>query len=158
MKYPFEPRSTAHLQPGQFWAIHLDHGRFACGRIVQLIERDGKRDSRIFLAGLSSWIGRSRPTTADLAGHSVIEQGQLHVKSIRESGAVILGYRPLELDGIRPSCFLDQDGGSTCMLLEGTQPLRRASSDEIRQYSVLSTWGYNVPTILAKKHFPESVV
>src|SRR5262249_10570900 len=34
--YPFVPRSTAYLRPGQFWAIPLSDGRFACGRVLAL--------------------------------------------------------------------------------------------------------------------------
>jgi hypothetical protein len=32
--YPFVPRSNAKFRPGQFWAIPLPDGRFACGRVL----------------------------------------------------------------------------------------------------------------------------
>jgi hypothetical protein len=153
VRYPFRPLSTAHLEPGQFWAIPLEHGRFACGRVIQLIEQDGVRDRRLFLAGLSSWCGTVEPSAQGLAGHSVLEQGQLQIKSIQEAGGAILGTRPLEFDSVRRSMFLDQAGGKNCMLLEGTRAIRLASEEDITRYAVLGTWGYSVPTVLAKKYF-----
>ena len=33
-KYPFEPKSNAHLMPGQFWGVPLSDGRWACGRVL----------------------------------------------------------------------------------------------------------------------------
>ncbi|WP_104434997.1 Imm26 family immunity protein [Kineococcus xinjiangensis] len=32
--YPFQPRSTSYLQPGDFWAVPLSDSRFACGRVL----------------------------------------------------------------------------------------------------------------------------
>ena len=119
---------------------------------MQLVERGGKRDHRIFLAGLSSWFGTTEPTDVAIADHSVLEQHELHVKSIREAGGTVLGHRELSADGIVPDYFLDQAGGATCMVLQGTTPIRRALVDDIGRIPVLRTWGYGVPTILARKH------
>ena len=33
-EYPFEPKSNAHLLPGQFWGVPLSDGRWACGRVL----------------------------------------------------------------------------------------------------------------------------
>src|SRR6476660_9537596 len=67
--YPFLPRSTKAMLLGQFWAIPLSDGRFACGRVVELrVRDDGTRDSRGFLAGLLDWVGSSNPTSDSIAG------------------------------------------------------------------------------------------
>src|SRR5262249_32527133 len=73
MNYPFVPKSTATLEPGQFWSIPLDNGRFACGRVIQLRIENGMRDSRLFLAGLMDWWGRKPPTAERIAGCGVID-------------------------------------------------------------------------------------
>src|SRR5262245_21051544 len=102
-RYPFVPRSTARLCAGQFWSIPLLNGRWACGRVLQLkVTAGGRRDSRAFLAGLMNWSSRYPPTSDTIAGAQVLEQGQAHIKTIRENGGIVLGYRALEADGIEP--------------------------------------------------------
>src|SRR4051794_34952201 len=93
--YPFVPRSTAHLRPGQFWSIPLDGGRFACGRVLQLKIESGKIDRRLFLAGLMDWVGDSAPTAESIAGRGVVAQGGVHIKTIGEDAGAILGLRLL---------------------------------------------------------------
>ena len=89
--YPFVPKSTAMLAPGQFWSIPLDNERFACGRVIQLRMTDGKRDSRSFLAGLMDWWGRKPPTAERIAGCGVIKQGGTDIKTIVATGSQVLG-------------------------------------------------------------------
>lgn len=95
--YPFTPKSTAYLRPGQFWAIPLQNGEFACGRVLGL-----KSDSRrLFVAGLLDWSSNVPPDAFSIAGRKVIEQGQAHIKTITETGGTVLGWRSLESDGLR---------------------------------------------------------
>ena len=107
VEYPFIAKSTATLEPGQFWSIPLGDGRFACGRVIQLRLEDGKRDSRTFLAGLMDWWGRKPPTAERIAGCGVVEQGGASIKTITATGGKILGFRDLSLDSIVPSLFRD---------------------------------------------------
>ncbi len=48
VKYPFVPKSNRSLIPGQFWAIPLNNGKFACGRVIEV----HPFETKMFLAGL----------------------------------------------------------------------------------------------------------
>ena len=109
--YPFIPKSTKAMSAGQFWAVPLSDGRFACGRVITLAQGGGKPDLRCFLAGLLDWVGSSPPTADSIAGRRTIKQGGAHIKAIVHTGGAILGSRPLELDGIQPDLFLSQSPG-----------------------------------------------
>ena len=95
--YPFIPKSTHYLEPGQFWGIPLEHGRYACGRVLGTVP-DSRR---LFVAGLLDWCALRPPDEVSIAGRPVLEQGRAHIKTITENGGAILGCRPLDLDGIR---------------------------------------------------------
>src|SRR5262245_8470917 len=112
--YPFVPKSTAYLEPGHFWSIPLNDGSFACGRVIQLWIKKGKPDTRSCLAGLMDWTDCTLPTAESIAGRRVIQQGHVHVKTIRETGGQVLGYRELALDAIEPNLFRDA-WGATCV-------------------------------------------
>ncbi|EKO87041.1 hypothetical protein LEP1GSC020_0876 [Leptospira interrogans serovar Grippotyphosa str. 2006006986] len=47
VKYPFVPKSNRSLIPGQFWAIPLNNGKFACGRVIAV----HPFETKMFLAG-----------------------------------------------------------------------------------------------------------
>jgi hypothetical protein len=145
--YPFVPRTTVTLLPGQFWAIPLSDGTFACGRVIQSAPT-GTRT--MFLAGLLNWHGDVAPTSETIAGASCLAQGQAHLKTILETGGNILGQRPLELDGIEPwefrgaHCHVNSD---VCRGLLPTRP--QLPTDDV--LPILSTWGYHVPVAIAEK-------
>jgi hypothetical protein len=152
--YPFTPKSTRAILPGQFWAIPLSDGRFACGRVIALkIRSDGSLDSRGFLAGLLDWVGDSPPTSDGIAGRPTIDQGGVHIKTIEHTGGALLGHRPLKPDGIEPDLFLSESPGRNCRLQRGFKTLRRATPREQRKLPVFSTWGYAVIQGIAEKHF-----
>jgi hypothetical protein len=154
IEYPFAPKSTRSMQAGQFWAVPLLDGRFACGRVIALREQEGgKPDLRMFLAGLIDWVGASPPTAESIGGCGTIGQGAAHIKTILHTGGEILGCRSLELDGIEPDFFLSQAPGRSCCLQRGFQVLRYATIDEQRELQTFGTWGYMVIQRLAEKHF-----
>jgi Immunity protein 26 len=124
ISYPFVPKSTAYLEPGHFWSIPLDNGRFACGRVLALYYTAGKRNTRLFLAGLLDWWGEKPPSSETIAGRRMVEHGSVHIKTIAENQGEVLGYRPLEDDGIKPGLF-----------------------------ACYTTWGYGVIKLLAEKRF-----
>ena len=148
--YPFVPKSTAYLVPGQFWSIPLDSGVFACGRVLQLDTTSGKPHSRIFLAGLMDWWGILPPTVDSLAGRSVLEQGTMHVAAIGWNGWQILGLRDLRLDGIEPG--LVRDAHVATYVQRGFDYLRPAQAEDA-QLPVFSAWGPRVMKIAAEQHF-----
>jgi hypothetical protein len=97
--YPFEPRSNAYLQPGQFWAIPLSDGRFAAGRVMA-VPAFGPKDRTGVVIALMDWSGDQPPTSDDLAGHDALIQAKSRFDAISRTGGEILGIRPLGLDRI----------------------------------------------------------
>lgn len=159
-KYPFEPKSNAHLRPGQFWGVPLSNGRWACGRVLSVkTEADDyfPGNSRLFLAALMSWQGDQAPSADAIAGHQVIAQGWAHVVTIQKNGERLLGDRDLELDGIRGLREVTHRGGGTVMIYEGATPLRSATKEEAATMPVFSTWGLKVISLLAERAFVEGV-
>ena len=77
MSYPLEVKSNKTLLPGQYWAIPLRSGRYACGRVIQLPPK-GEKGIKSFLAGLMNWVGDELPTFEDLIGVKTIAQGDAH--------------------------------------------------------------------------------
>lgn len=152
--YPFLPKSTKTLKSGHFWSIPLDNGYFACGRVIQLaFKENGKQDVQSFLAGLMNWTSKRPPSAESIAGCKTIEQGSVSIKTIRENGGEITGFRPLEEDGIEPQLFLSHYFGPGCLLQRGYEVLREATKEEQKLYPVFSSWGYLVIKVAAEKHF-----
>jgi hypothetical protein len=156
--YPFEPRSNAYLVPGQFWAVPLHDGRFGCGRVLassrNIDDSELLAPSRMnFLAALMDWVGNHPPTEGDLVGVKLLAQGVAHIKTIRETGGVILGCRDLSLDGITGLREVTHRAGGTVYLYEGATRLRAATREEAASLPILSTWGFRVIEGLAERHF-----
>jgi hypothetical protein len=123
LSYPFIPKSTRHLARGQFWAIPIGDNCFGAGCIVGQHTSSGKVSSRLFLAGVIKWIGSQPPSPEQLANLPVIESAFAHLKVITESGGAILGEAMLDFNG------LPQTAESLSM----------------------RTWGFGVPTNIAKR-------
>lgn len=147
------PRTNRDLRPGDFWAIQLECGRYACGRVVQLPPPDGTGSRTLFLAGLMNWSGDTPPSAESIAGSTTLRQGQAHIVTIVRSGGEVLGNRPLELDGILPGLFVDSAGGPHVRLQRGLEAIGRPSAEQKRTVPVLSTWGYRVPRVIASRAF-----
>lgn len=109
--YPFVPRSNRSLRPGQFWAIPLSNGRFACGRVLA-VPAFGPKDRVGVVVGLMDWTGPQPPTGEDLAGRAVLAQASSRFETISNTGGEILGERPLRLDRIVPTDPNDSGVGS----------------------------------------------
>jgi len=154
--YPFVPKSTVRLRPGDYWSIPLSNGRFACGRVIQLAPTDRVGSRRLFLAGLLDWSSEALPSYLNIGGCKVLQQGAVHIKAITENAGVILGNRPLQLDGIEPGCFLDSSPGPSCLLMKGFDIIRGATTEEQRRLPVFSTWGYEVMLRMAEDFFRKS--
>jgi hypothetical protein len=146
--YPLVPKSNAFLLPGQFWAIPLSDGRYACGRVLE-IDRD--HGTRWFLAGLMDWCGEEAPTAESISGRTILEQGEAHIRTILETGGEILGYRPMGTDGLEPLLCLSAHVGGD--LQRGLQALRPATREEQERLPVLSVWGSRVISSAAEQHF-----
>jgi len=154
--YPFVPKSTRSLMPGQFWQIGLSNGRFACGRVLQLPgpATPFSRSRTIFLAGLMDWCGDDLPTADGIAGSKLLEQGRTHIVTISRNGAQILGHRSLELDEIAPAPELSQGlPVEGTKLMNGFEIVRDATLEEQQSLYCSSGWGYAVTVVLAECYF-----
>jgi hypothetical protein len=135
--FPFVAKSTAHLEPGQFWAVALPQlGYFGCARVLQLLPSNAPNAKRWFLSGLMAWADTSPPTPDSIAGCStLVQQYDSHVRDI---AGPILGHRALALDGLEPWLWLnarDGDGRNPHgrpSVLRGYDQLREASAAEHR--------------------------
>lgn len=101
-EYPFQPKSNAHLESGQYWAVPLSDGRYACGRVLDLPRAHDALGSvtRVFLAGLMDWVGMTPPDSEAIGGRGVLRQGWAHVLTIQKTGGALLGCRNVDEDGI----------------------------------------------------------
>ena len=124
IEYPLKPKSTSYLEQGQFWAVPLEQGGFGCGVVLAKLLRQGKTDTRLFFVGLLDWFGEAPPTLSQIKGANIIETGAAHIKSITETGSVIIGSG-YNVVGI---------------------------AREIEKSDFISTWGYNVITKLAERY------
>jgi hypothetical protein len=121
---PFLPKSTSYLAPGHFWSIPIDDHLYGCGVVLAMrTNREGKRDSRMFLAGLLDWIGQTTPNEECIKDKRVVAERFAHIKTIQMSGGEVIGR--VEPWWNRPS--------------------------EISTDDSIPTAGYNVLAILARK-------
>ncbi len=95
------PKSNAHLQPGDWWAVPLRDGRFAAGRVLAR-QAFGPSDRTGVTIALLDWVGAARPTDKDIAGRPVLAWALSRVESIVRTGGAVLGNRPLDADRIEP--------------------------------------------------------
>ena len=153
--YPFVPKSNRYLEAGQYWAVPLSDGRFACGRVLDVPREPDLHVpvSRVlFLAGMLNWVGRTPPTSRAIAGAGLLAQGFAHIKAITTTGAAVLGRRDLEADGIVAAPWRSHEGGGTVWVYEGARRVRPATAAD-RDLPVMGTWGYSVIAVLAERAF-----
>ena len=150
MEYPFTPKSTSTLTPGQFWAVPMTDGRFACGRVLQLNTEEIPSKTRGFFGGLHDWVGDARPNADTISDSNLIAFGIMHIKTISSTGGEILGHRDFALDEITMPMMASACGGNGTMILAGSKQVRPATRDEWGVYPVLGVWGYDFITRLAE--------
>ena len=122
--YPFIPRSTTHLVPGQFWALPLSNNRFAAGCVLAKLMLDGKIHTRLFLAGLLDWSATVPPRIELLTDVGVLERGAAHIKAIVQSGSIL-----------------------------GVAQIGQLPHSPLVKTDDIHTWGYSVISVLAEKYF-----
>ncbi len=152
MDYPFVPKSSKALVPGQFWSVPMSDGRFACGRVLELGGQEIPTPTRGFFGGLHDWVGTAPPNPNTQLGPRFIKYGIMHIRAILESGGALLGMRPLEADGIELPRFLSAHGGPGTKILCGASHIRDARPDEWGTLPVLGFWGTDFIVSLANHH------
>jgi hypothetical protein len=151
--FPHIPKSSKTLEPGDFWSIPLNDGRFACGRVVARWPADWRGSQRGFFAGLLDWVSDSPPTATAIAGAGTLIQGGAHIKTIVATGGAILGNRPLEMDGIGPKSFIEFPDNKHAHVFRGMEQFRVASDEECRTLPRLNTFGFMFMREYANHHF-----
>jgi hypothetical protein len=149
VRYPFVPKSSGALRPGDFWAVPRTDGSYACGRVLQVNGDQLATPQRSFFGGLLDWIGQEPPTSVCIAGAGLLDSGVMHIKAILTTGGKVIDNRPLELDGLQPPTLMNAVGGPHTLILLGAQSVRAARPDEWGAVPVLRYWGYNVIRELA---------
>jgi hypothetical protein len=94
-QFPFTPKSSSSLQSGDYWAVPLLDGSFACGRVIRFLPANLPGTRVGFVGGLMNWHGRHAPKVSDLAGCGVCEFGRMHILAITTSGGAVIGNLPL---------------------------------------------------------------
>ncbi len=147
MKYPFVPKSSLSLTPGDFWGFKLKNDTWACGRVLQL-RTEGKQSRMWFFGALLDWKGETQPTFESIAKAKTFRQGTMHIDAIRRTGTMVLGNRPLSLDAIEPwLCINGND------VQRGYDYVRRWKRKDTNVLPTFSYWGDLYIWSLANFHF-----
>ncbi|TVV42250.1 hypothetical protein [Thalassolituus sp. C2-1] len=145
--YPFIPTKASEINEGDFYYIPLSNGYFACGRLLEIEKKGGRKTKRV-LVGLHDWSGCDYPRKEDIHGCGIIEQGVIHINSIGHVGGEVVGQKPLNEDGLRPK--LQFEAG---FLIDGFENLGKLPFSDYDKYDHRYTYGLNVIKLLAEKHF-----
>ncbi|MCM3117249.1 hypothetical protein M3610_18400 [Neobacillus sp. MER 74] len=72
----------------------------------------------------------------DLIGCKTVAQGSVSIKTIHETGinGMILGYRPLELDGIEADYFRSQEAFGGCTIMKNYDLLPKKNGVNIKHF------------------------
>lgn len=122
--YPFVPKSVTWLRPGQFWALPLSDQSFGCARVIDIAPKGEIGSRTSFLAGVLDWHSTALPTCEAIAGAPCLEQSNVHIRAITETGGAILGFRDLALDGIEPWLFRGAEFHPHSYVYRGLVPVR----------------------------------
>lgn len=146
-RYPFVPKSSLSLRPGDFWGFKLKNETWACGRVLQL-RLTGQGHRMWFFGALLEWNGKSKPTSELISNSSTFRQGTMHIDAIRRTGLHVVGNRPLDLDGIEP--WLCINGNKIQRGYDYVRPWRRKDTAELPTFSY---WQDLYIWTLANYHF-----
>jgi hypothetical protein len=146
MALPYIPKTTKHVQPGDFWAIKLDDGRYSAGRVLQILDRV------TVLGCVLDWSSDGPPTEQAIAGAAVLATGRMHLKTIADCGDGIRGNRSLAEDNIELPLFRSHSEGPGQRLLEGATDIGPIDDDGT-SLPVISTWGFGVAKLRANRRF-----
>lgn len=152
-EYPFAPKSTSRLLPGQFWSVRRDDERFGVGVVLGVPTPETAphhaTNRRIFTAGLLDVVLDEHAAPSDLDDARLMDWGYAHVRSIN-----LTSDRGLE--GQADSTFnevlmVSHRGGGTVGLYGNGLYKRVATRDEARDLDVSGTWGLTFIQRLASR-------
>ena len=142
--YPFVPKSTSTVRPGQFWSIPRETGDFAAGIVLAVptpeTAPDHPTSSRVIVTGLLDLL-LDRPATAeDLDSAHLTDWGFAHVKSVSLTSGEIGFAGAIDLALNEVPKVTHRGGGEVGYYVNGRR-LRAATRDEARSMPVYGTWG-----------------
>ena len=89
--FPFRPKSTVNLRIGDLLEVRREDGRWGCLQVTDLKESGpGSRTSLV--VGVLPWVGGYPPTSAEVVGMAVIEQGLTHTDIFTEGRLKVVGH------------------------------------------------------------------
>ena len=145
--YPFVPKKASEIKEGDFYYIPLSNGHYACGRLILIKKKSGRKTQSI-LVGLHDWSGSKYPTKEDIHQCKIVEQGVMHVTSIGHVGGEVIENKPLEEDNLKP--LLQFEAG---YLLDGFENIGILAAKDYDKYSHRYTYGLDVIRLLAETRF-----
>ena len=150
-QYPFVPKSTSSLVPGQFWALPLSDGSFGCGRVVQLMPRE----MMVHVSRPGRRSGLAFRRTADAQIHcacAMCHSRPCPSESNNGNRGLNSGSRALDADGIQPWLFRGAHGWQNSNVQLGFIPVRPQQPED-RDLPVFSTWGFDIAASIADARF-----
>ncbi|WP_444944727.1 Imm26 family immunity protein [Microbulbifer sp. ZKSA006] len=148
--YPHIPKKASEVKEGDFYYIPLSNGWFACGRLLEIKKKSGRKTKSI-LVGLHDWTAARHPTAEDIHNCPIIEQGVMHINSIGHVGGEVIGFKPLIDDNLKPSPQFEAG-----YLIQGFENMRPLPKEEYENYSRRVTYGLNSIRLKAEKHFAKN--
>ncbi|WP_445364512.1 Imm26 family immunity protein [Microbulbifer sp. ANSA003] len=145
--YPHIPKKASEIKEGEFFYIPLSNGSFACGRLLAIEKKSGRKTKSI-LVGLHDWAGENYPTKEDIHNCAIIEQGVMHINSIGHVGGQVIGFKPLSEDNLEPMPQFEAG-----YLIQGFDNLGEIPTEEYDNYTRRVTYGLNVIRLKAEHHF-----
>jgi hypothetical protein len=103
--YPFTPRSTARLLPGQLFSFPLSDGGYGCCQVVPGMWPYQPPTRTRFRAGLLGWRGAALAVPTEVTGCRIIAYGWAHVGLFAAFGTEVIGKAPLAEE--RPGGVVD---------------------------------------------------
>lgn len=149
MKYPFVPKSTAYIEEGQLISVPLSNGKYACATVLELKYNNDKKDRTQIIIGLLNWCGNEPPNSESICGFQILDHGQVHIKTIKETGSLVVGIAP----SYEIPLTLDSSPGPNCYLRQGYKLKGLATDSQQQTLEVFSTWGFKMLKIRAENQF-----
>lgn len=124
--FPFSPRSTQLLEPGDLIAVPCEPSGWACLQVID-VRRTGPGARTSFVAGVLPWRGDVPPTRQAVSGLAAREQGLVPVEVFTEGGLNVVDEGDVVARGLR-SNFRDFGVGTHHRVWGWRTAIRRAQA------------------------------
>jgi hypothetical protein len=125
--FPFSPRSTASLEPGDLIAVPGEASEWACLQVVD-VKRQGPGARTTFVAGVLPWRGQSPPTRDSIRGLAASEHGLVPIELFTRAGLQVVDQAEVVSTDL-PSNFRDLQVGTVHKVWGWQTAMRKALAD-----------------------------